>query len=1468
MAPQGERDGNLDDLLSSMMDEMATSTPAPAPLATSGALKRKNDGVAGRASKRAAAAAAAAAATASVRHADTTAKPPSADLPAAVTAPTPLPQQATPSAARQEIEQRLRASAALREAAKAEEVQAPVAVFKQSESLAAEMDAEEERRKAPIEAPPQPVEAPATQSAPAVATAKQEPQAPAAAPAAGSAAASAVAQPPPAKKPREEEAPRAPPPGAPPPATPAATVPPAAVSAPPSQSPSTDAGMWKAAVAAIPSAAAIPTPVRGAVLQPVLEQDRSMWFFLVDIMEEDRSSRLYLFGKVKAVEQGTGRMSYQSCCFVMERMERALHLLLRVDDPEDEDAVRAAAADAEAEFDDICRRMYPGVTKLRAKLKHRNYAWEKKLPHGDGNLPFLKVVYEASGAKPNFETLSGRSWTHIFGATQSLQERLLTTRRIMGPSWLRLEPGTVTQAHPSSRLSFCALEIRGTPESIFAVKKDSDKHKLTSMAMPQSSPPLRVLSLGMQTIQRSTQHGHEPLVIVASLHPGVSCDASESDTHIRQGMDGWCGVRRIDDRPLPEGVEKAAAQYKVQQYADEKALFNGLLTKILEFEPDVITGYNAYGFDLDVIASRMSALNVGGWQRLGRLRRRGERMLRMEGRQTGGYWVANMLTSGRLVCDVQMQARDLLPKLGNYDLPNLAKEQLKFTGLYEVEPEALRGHWESQESLVKLIELTANNAVCTVHLAHSLQILPLTKQLTNLAGNVWNASLQNKRADRNEFLLCHEFHKKKFILPDKESVLMKKRRAQLAGGGNGFDDGEGFGGGGDDGAEATTGGPRRGKAQYSGGMVLEPKAGLYDEFIMMLDFNSLYPSVIQEFNVCFTTVDRPNEIDVLQCESEADMLAKTKLPGGFEDEGILPGVLRRLVQSRRDVKARMKQEKDEGRLQVLEIRQKAIKLTANSMYGTLGFQNSRFYAKPLAAIITAKGREALQSTITVVQQELSLDVVYGDTDSVFVNSKTMDYDQAMASANQIKRSVNKRYKTLEIEIDGIFGRLLMLKKKKYAALKVLDWQKKTFEKELKGIDVVRRDWCGLAKRLGFAVIDKVLSGELGKEETVAWIHDYLVEGGKEMDENKVPLEQYVITKGLTKAPKDYPDAKNQAHVMVALRLQERGKSVTSGQEVEYVICEPTGADGSGKQTLAERARHPKELEMDNSLKIDVAWYKAHQVHPVIARMLTCVEGTDAGRLAECLGMDGSRFNRSGPGGGGQAGEYGMMSLGGDMSGVDATAMLDRKTRFSSLTTRLPGVKCAKCSIGLSWEHLLMKPSGEQAKSSSSEVTGEEKKDTAATAEDQTDKMAVDDDRSSPDALFRCHGCKAEVFPITAQNMFTVQLRKLLRDYSECWVTGDDDSSRTRRLKHGSTELGEKPLLQELDYLSYLCESASEVQGGALLQQEDAAMDVRRCRPAAAGMLADCSHLLRTNGYNWVDCGKLFGGIFGLSAGSK
>jgi DNA polymerase alpha subunit A len=115
-----------------------------------------------------------------------------------------------------------------------------------------------------------------------------------------------------------------------------------------------------------------------------------------------------------------------------------------------------------------------------------------------------------------------------------------------------------------------------------------------------------------------------------------------------------------------------------------------------------------------------------------------------------------------------------------------------------------------------------------------------------------------------------------------------------------------------------------------------------------MDFNSLYPSIIQEFNICFTTVDR--QVATKATEGQEEILPD--LPDPTLPLGILPTEIRKLVDSRREVKKLINDKLSKDLLLQYDIRQKALKLTANSMYGCLGFSNSRFYAKPLAALIT------------------------------------------------------------------------------------------------------------------------------------------------------------------------------------------------------------------------------------------------------------------------------------------------------------------------------------------------------------------------------------------------------------------------------------------------------------------------------------------------------------------------------------
>ena len=109
-----------------------------------------------------------------------------------------------------------------------------------------------------------------------------------------------------------------------------------------------------------------------------------------------------------------------------------------------------------------------------------------------------------------------------------------------------------------------------------------------------------------------------------------------------------------------------------------------------------------------------------------------------------------------------------------------------------------------------------------------------------------NKTLNGGRAERNEYILLHEFHRLKYIPPDK--TWGKKTAPRIK---EEFeDDGEAGGGG----KKGKSKGEKAKRDKYKGGLVFEPKRGLWDRYVLVMDFNSLYPSIIQEWNIDFTTV--------------------------------------------------------------------------------------------------------------------------------------------------------------------------------------------------------------------------------------------------------------------------------------------------------------------------------------------------------------------------------------------------------------------------------------------------------------------------------------------------------------------------------------------------------------------------------------------------------------------------------------
>ncbi|TFK51987.1 hypothetical protein OE88DRAFT_1658731 [Heliocybe sulcata] len=1031
----------------------------------------------------------------------------------------------------------------------------------------------------------------------------------------------------------------------------------------------------------------------GVTASSIIEPDGSLRFFWLDYLEHE--GRLYFTGKVLSRSSPTATPAYVSCCVTVANLERNLFVLpreRRMEEDEEgkftvETDVVPEMTDVYADFDRVRKRA--DIKSFKAKFVKRNYAFgEPDVPRGEAQ--WLKVVYPFE--EPQVPSgVSSPNFSRIFGSNTTAFELLALKRKIMGPCWLQIKKPHIEH----KGVSWCKVEVTVDDPKDFNPILESDSDA------PKDIPPLTIMSLSLRTVVNHHENKREIVCATARTWSNIQIDDPTPPEALPCTSNTF--VRPLDRFPPNfEFAAKKNSKGSIATMKNERMLLNSLLINIHKADPDVLVGHEFLGVSLDVLLHRMRELKVEHWSRISRFRRSKWPGI---GRQGTNLRFLN----GRLLCDLASDGAKSMITSTTWSLTEMCKTHLK-SDRQDIDPDDTASYFDGSVSSPGRLMMFVRHCELDAHyhmaIASKVQILPLTKQLTNLAGNSWNKTLNGGRAERNEYILLHEFHRLKYICPDK---FWGKRAAAAVKAEVNDEEGEG-------GSKTTTKGKRD---KYKGGLVFEPKRGLWDKFILVMDFNSLYPSIIQEYNIDFTTVG--------SVEDEEGEEKIPEPPASVVGQGVLPRLIATLVQRRRQVKSLMKDRSlTPAKILQYDIKQMALKLTANSMYGCLGFEHSRFYARPLAALTTFKGREILTNTRELAES-LSLDVVYGDTDSVFVNTGVTELSEALRISAEFKKAVNDRYKLLEIDLDGIFQRLLLLQKKKYAAIKVEDGTRTSTE--VKGLDMKRREFCALSKNVSQYVLDQILSGE-ETEIVVERIHEYLSTIGTQVREGKIKLDEFIVFKRLGKNPEDYPDGKSQPHVQVALRMKTRGASARSGDVIPYVFC--LGADGETAKTgQADRARHPDEVRKAGSdCKIDYEFYLSQQVLPPIERLCEPIEGTDRSRLAECLGLDPNRYRSSGPG---DAPERLFSSLDSQISDVE---------RFRECDPLL--IRCRSCQGEMPFVDIcdrdssIMQPSGAQ-----------------------------------------CLSCQAPVEIASMQMQLEVQIRAHIARYYEGWTVCDDPTCRNR-----------------------------------------------------------------------------------------
>ena len=324
-------------------------------------------------------------------------------------------------------------------------------------------------------------------------------------------------------------------------------------------------------------------------------------------------------------------------------------------------------------------------------------------------------------------------------------------------------------------------------------------------------------------------------------------------------------------------------------------------------------------------------------------------------------------------------------------------------------------------------------------------------------------------------------------------------------------------------------------------------------------------------------------------------------------KGLLPLILEELIEARKRAREELKNTTDSFMKKVLDGRQLALKISANSVYGFTGAQVGQLPCLQISSSVTSYGRIMIEATKNEVEKHYSKAngfqndavVIYGDTDSVMINFGIDDLPEVMKLGKEAAAHVTRQFiKPIRLEFEKVYYPYLLLNKKRYAGLLWTNALK--YDKiDMKGIESVRRDNCELVRETINTCLHKLLI-ERNLDGTV----DYVKNVVSALLQNKIDLSLLVITKALGKKQKEEgKSSKNtytakQAHVELAQKMQQRdaANAPSVGDRVAYVMIK-----GTKGQKAYELAEDPI-FALQNDLPIDFDYYLEKQLKAPLMRL--------------------------------------------------------------------------------------------------------------------------------------------------------------------------------------------------------------------------------------------------------------------------
>lgn len=403
-------------------------------------------------------------------------------------------------------------------------------------------------------------------------------------------------------------------------------------------------------------------------------------------------------------------------------------------------------------------------------------------------------------------------------------------------------------------------------------------------------------------------------------------------------------------------------------------------------------------------------------------------------------------------------------------------------------------------------------------------------------------------------------------------------------------------------------------------LVMEPQSAFYNSPLLVLDFQSLYPSVMIAYNYCYSTFlgrivnwRGINKMGFTEFRRQQRLLELLKdhiniAPNGMMytkpeiRKSLLAKMLGEILETRVMVKSGMKIDKDDKALQrLLNNRQLALKLIANVTYGyTSASFSGRMPCSEIADSIVQTGRETLEKAIALIHsvKRWGAEVVYGDTDSLFVYLKGRTKDQAFDIGEEIAKTVtNMNPRPVKLKFEKVYFPCVLLAKKRYVGFKYEHRNQVEPEFDAKGIETVRRDGTPAEQKIE----EKALK-ILFRTADLSQVKSYFQRQCEEIMKGSVSIQDFCFAREVklgTYSDKGPPPP--GALISTKKMLEDARAEPQYGERVPYVVI--TGAPGA---RLTDRCVAPEELIENDHLELDAEYYISKNLIPPLERIFNLV----------------------------------------------------------------------------------------------------------------------------------------------------------------------------------------------------------------------------------------------------------------------